>query len=259
MPRIAESATLFLCFFFQTTTTAALSTLSLHDALPIWIGRARAGAPDVTRSTSRPAISIGIPRDSSRPAGRGQAARIASRSRPGAARRLGPDEEDDREDVQERRERPREVVASGRVIDRARDERTPAGHRAGQREEESDDRARLAAAEEVADDRGEERGDRAVRVPEDERVAEEQGEAAAGEEEAEEADGLERHRDPDGRLAPDPVRDRAHDETARDGADADGRDDPGAGQRRVPEVARERDAVNERDEDQDQRRRERGA
>src|SRR5439155_1729196 len=181
------------------------------------IGRARAGAPDVTRSTSRPAISIGIPRDSSRPAGRGQAARIASRSRPGAARRLGPDEEDDREDVQERRERPREVVASGRVIDRARDERTPAGHRAGQREEESDDRARLAAAEEVADDRGEERGDRAVRVPEDERVAEEQGEAAAGEEEAEEADGLERHRDPDGRLAPDPVRDRAHDETARDG------------------------------------------
>src|SRR2546422_168282 len=134
------------------------------------IGRARAGAPDVTRSTSRPAISIGIPRDSSRPAGRGQAARIASRSRPGAARWLGPEEE-----------------------------------------------------------------------------------------EAEEADGLERHRDPDGRLAPDPVRDRAHDETARDGADADGRDDPGAGQRRVPEVARERDEVNERDEDRDPRRRERGA
>src|SRR3989442_835126 len=181
------------------------------------IGRARAGAPDVTRSTSRPAISIGIPRDSSRPAGRGQAARIASRSRPGAARWLGPDEED------------------------------------------SDDRARLAAAEEVADDRGEERGDRAVRVPEDERVAEEQGEAAAGEEEAEEADGLERHRDPDGRLAPDPVRDRAHDETARDGADADGRDDPGPGQRRVPEDARERDEVDERDEDRDPRRRERGA
>src|SRR2546425_3767796 len=68
------------------------------------IGRARGGAPDVTRSTSRPAISIGIPRDSSRPAGRGQAARIASRSRPGAARWLGPDEEDDREDVQERSE-----------------------------------------------------------------------------------------------------------------------------------------------------------
>src|SRR5207245_1382287 len=95
--------------------------------------------------------------------GRGQAARIASRSRPGAARWLGPDEEDDREDVQERRERPREVVAPGRVIDRARDERTPAGHRAGQREEESDDRARLAAAEEVADTgrrkAGDERGE----------------------------------------------------------------------------------------------------
>src|SRR5213593_5136967 len=94
-------------------------------------------------------------------------------------------------------------VAPGRVVDRARDERSPPCHHPGQREEEPDELARLAAAEEVADDRGEERGDRAVRVAEDERAAEEQGEAAIGEEEAEEADGLERHRDPDGGLAPD--------------------------------------------------------
>src|SRR6266581_2178781 len=178
---------------------------------------------------------------------------------PRSARRLRAHEEDDRADVQERREHPREVVAPGRVVDRARDERPPPCHHPGQREEEPDELARLAAAEEVADDRGEERGDRAVRVAEDERAAEEQGEAAAGEEEAEEADGLERHCDPDGGLAPDPVRDRAHDEAAGDGADAERRDDPGAGQRRVPEVARERDEVNERDEDRDPRRRERGA
>src|SRR5712691_4410217 len=143
---------------------------------------------------------------------------------PRFARRLRAHEEDDRADVQERREHPREVVAPGRVVDRARDERPPPCHHPGQREEEPDELARLAAAEEVADDRGEERGDRAVRV------AEEEGEAAAGEEEAEEADGLERHRDPDGGLAPDPVRDRAHDEAAGDGADAERRDGPGAGQ-----------------------------
>src|SRR5439155_770560 len=142
---------------------------------------------------------------------------------PRSARRLRAHEEDDRADVQERREQPREVVAPGRVVDRARDERSPPCHHPGQREEEPDELARLAAAEEVADDRGEERGDRAVRVAEDERAAEEQGEAAIGEEEAEEADGLERHRDPDGGLAPDPVRDRAHDEAAGDGADAERR------------------------------------
>src|SRR5437773_1799843 len=116
-----------------------------------------------------------------------------------------------------------------------------------------------AAAEKDADDRGEERGDRAVRVAEHERVAEEQGEPAAGEEEAEKGDGLECHRDPDGALAPDAVRDRSHDEAAGDGADAESRDDPGAGQRGVPEVARERHEVDERDEDRDPRRRERGA
>src|SRR5881409_452058 len=57
---------------------------------------------------------------------------------PRSARRLRAHEEDDRADVQERREHPREVVAPGRVVDRARDERTQAGHRAGQREEEPD-------------------------------------------------------------------------------------------------------------------------
>src|SRR5438445_626120 len=148
---------------------------------------------------------------------------------PRSARRLRAHEEDDRADVQERREQPREVVAPGRVVDRARDERPPPCHHPGQREEEPDELARLAAAEEVADDRGEERGDRAVRVAEDERAAEEQGEAAIGEEEAEEADGLERHRDPDGGLAPDPVRDRAHAaRAARREADGDAgpRDEP---------------------------------
>src|SRR5437773_55922 len=178
---------------------------------------------------------------------------------PCASRRLRARQKDDRDDVQERREGPREIVAPGRVVDRAGDERPPARHRAGQREEEADDRARLAAAEKVADDRGEERGDRAVRVAEHERVAEEQGEPAAGEEEAEEGDGLECHRDPDGALAADAVRDRSHDEAAGDGADAESRDDPGAGQRGVPEVARERHEVDERDEDRDPRRRERGA
>src|SRR5437870_13721231 len=42
---------------------------------------------------------------------------------PRSARRLRAHEEDDRADVQERREHPREVVAPGRVVDRARDER----------------------------------------------------------------------------------------------------------------------------------------
>src|SRR2546422_6329046 len=79
---------------------------------------------------------------------------------PRSPRRLRAHEEDDRADVQERREHPREVVAPGRVVDRARDERPPPCHHPGQREEEPDELARLAAAEEVADDRGEERGDR---------------------------------------------------------------------------------------------------
>src|SRR5256712_5675528 len=178
---------------------------------------------------------------------------------PRSARRLRQDKEDDRADVQERREQPREVVAPGRVVDRARDERPPPRHHPGQREEEPDELARLAAAAEVADDRGEQRGDRAVRVAEDERAAEEQGEAAAGEEEAEEADRRERHRDPDGERAPDPVRDRAHDEAARDGADAPRPDGPRAGQGGVAEITRERHDVNERDEDGNARRGERGA
>src|SRR5438132_1356896 len=64
---------------------------------------------------------------------------------------------------------------------------------------------------------------------------------------------------PKSRGRPRPARRKPRKPTARDGADADGRDDPGAGQRRVPEVAREWDEVDERDEDRDPRRRERGA
>ena len=70
---------------------------------------------------------------------------------------------------------------------------------------------------------------------------------------------MKHHRDPDGGPSPDPIGDAAHHEASGDGADAERRDHPRARQGRVAEVARERHQVDERDEDRDPRRAERGA
>src|SRR3989475_12973001 len=59
----------FYLFFFNDTATTEIYTLSLHDALPIWISRSREMAPwDVDAGYSRPICrrileTAGVPRE----------------------------------------------------------------------------------------------------------------------------------------------------------------------------------------------------